>query len=167
MFAIGEQLYRLTPRDEETLLLEPYFRRIDVSIAGASASGFGELFFALDRTLFLKSVVYEFNAVALANWTGFQLISSNAPGNFIHYIDGLDAGAIAGAASPVMVSPSYPAAPAVGSGVMWRQDMSMLVPAGASRIRFTAYRNNTVNVATASCWLTGYLIPPGGIGRGG
>lgn len=159
MFTFGEQLYRTTQRDEETLLVDPVFRFAPGTIAAASASGSVDIPVPLDRSLFVHSFTIELGATALSTWELVFLTLKDRVGATLP-------GAVfaIGNAGQTLVGESQ-ANSGVGAGCRFNRVFQLILPPGISAISCTAQRLVTTNAATFGFGINGYTIPPGRIGR--
>ena len=159
MFFLGNELYRLTARDEETLLVEPYFRRISSTMTPAQAADAREFVYPLDRCLYIDGFQLTLNPAeeALSVAQSFTIGITTQDGSGIANIFSVhdNAGLIGNHASTR------------GAGVSVRlQDRPKLVVPPGLKIRLDLLRSVTTNAYSWRCDLNAYLIPPGRIGRG-
>jgi hypothetical protein len=147
MFALGQQLYRLTDRDRQTTPIENFFRRTTLSIAGGQAANSVNLSWAADRLLYVRSINVRYEAEAGTQWifgatnlfgAGSELIS-------------LKTNNIVGAAVGAMVSEYI--------------DLDLVLPLG-STLNFAAQRVVSAGAGTVRFDIAAYLIPPGSFTRG-
>ena len=163
MFSFGEQLYRLTSRDEETLLVDPFVRVIPVLVAANSTANL-DVPVPKDRLIYVKSVTWlGFGpAGAGAAWQEWQVnlnlfngdptpmkvagVVGNTPLQFLQ-TDGT-----------IVAQPA--------NGICQQtQQVDFMFPAGYSLLRLTASR--IAGTITEECrfYIRGYFLPPGRIGR--
>jgi hypothetical protein len=148
-------LYELTDRDRETLLIEPYFRRVLIDFAIGVDTASGDFITPNDRCLFITHVSWTCFGQAATRWSNARLeINPGLP--TAHVISSF--GSTEG--MPFIVS----GAP-TGQGGSITDDISLVIPAGI-RVAGVLSRIGNTAVAQGRCDLTGYLIPPGTIGRG-
>lgn len=161
MFTIGEQLYRMTPRDEETLLIEPFFRRFQFTVPlGAGVTL--DVTIQRDRAYFLKAVQFNgaSHAGAGAFWSRWRVQVLDGVNAQLEIVD-RDASSVTGR----LLSDGT-----VGTadGQILKQYVSLdtLLPPGCTVVRLSA--NRVLGLADADCVFTvhGYALPPGQIGRG-
>lgn len=162
MFSFGEQLYRLTGRDEETLLIDPFFRWIDLTLAGAATNNSIDVTYPIDRALFIRSVSANLNAPPGAfSWTEWTLQIFNS-----QYPIRLATVALkASGATTIPLASDGALVTAVGQYVTNEVMVDYIFPPGLNTLRFGAGRNGGVADATARILIKGYLLPPGQIGR--
>lgn len=149
MLAFGEQLYRMTVRDEETLKLEPFLRRVDTSIASGAGNVTAAFQLPSDRALYLHSYVVQFAGEALTQYTQWRTNFEDAVSSLSHQIDG-----------------SFPLGLGLGIGFVQKRDIGFVLPPFTRQLTVQVFRSGTpASVAPVSVWVTGYLIPPGRIAR--
>lgn len=156
MFTIGQGLYNLTERDRTTLFVDPFYRQFVVSAGAASLVGAADLNLPLDRALYINSIVFNGAPTALSRWTNFEL------------------NALANSGSTGFLLAKYLGAPligdnslatAVGDGCVINRDLNLVIPPNTNALRFSVTRDVVGNAASCTINLSGFLIPPGGIGR--
>jgi hypothetical protein len=165
MFTFGEQLYRLTQRDEETLLVEDYFRRIDLSITPGNVTAQASLFLPKDRCLYVSKVIFTgFSFAGFAgNWIAWSVnLFDTAAGDTTIAINGSAADT-----RPLIGDGTYgPTALGLGEGVVQSKRIQTVFPPGFAQLNFNAFTTaKPVATATARLFLHAYLLPPGRIGR--
>lgn len=154
MFTLGQDLYRPTLRDEQTLLIEPFWRQFTGSGSTTVLAFFVDL--PRDRALFIQRFVLEGQAAVGELWTRIEVnanfntlthrLWSARNGNIGDGLIGNDAGATPNAIY-------YTDVP-----------LEVVCPPFTERIQVNATKS-AAGAGTISCFITGYLIPPGGIGR--
>lgn len=160
MLTFGESLYRTTTRDEETILLESYNRAASAFIAPASFSGSFEIPVQRDRCLYVDQVFFVGQAVALSNWTSFDLQLIDGLGNVLP--TGL---VVLGGTGCILHGDNAQVPAPAGAQVAINRTLKLVLPAGLSALRFGATRLVGTNGATFVGGLLGYLMPPGQITR--
>jgi hypothetical protein len=158
VITLGQELYRPTIRDERTLLLEPYFKQVQFTIAAASASGVGNIPVALDRSLYLHSftVVGAMGALDQLGFAQVAAVSQAGTLNILFAVNGNATG---------LQGDGQPAAAAAGGAIYFNRMSQILLPPGVVSIQFNATRLNTTNASTLTLLLNSWLVPPGGSGR--
>jgi len=159
MFTFGQGLYRLTERDLETLLVEPYIRSSIRQLAPAQASD--SILFPVpqDRSLYLDcfALNWNFNFEALSVATAFAINLFTQAGTQISLLSIVrDNGGIVGDNAATR-----------GAGAVFGINRAprIILPPGV-QVRMDVSRTGTANAMDYRFDLTGYLIPPGGVGRG-
>lgn len=156
MLTIGQELYSLTSRDLETLLVEPFFRTINANI-GAGASGADTSFnsFGIDRCLYIKNITFDINPGAAQSVT---VVSANADSRIttvaFQPLWKLR-GTLAGDGNVTQFA---------GQTVVFNWNADIILPPGAA-LNCRVERQGTVAAGSYSVSVNGYLIPPGRIGR--
>lgn len=159
MFNFGESLYRLTQRDEETLLIDPFFRVASGSVAAASLFSSVNIAVPIDRSLFIHTLQIALIASALSTWesASVSLIDSNGTA--------LSAGLFAiGGAGSVILGDNQ-ANSGAGLGARINRVLELALPPFISAVRLDVTRLVSTNAATFALGISGYTIPPGRIGR--
>lgn len=159
MFSIGEQLYRLTGRDEETLLVEQFFKTFVASAVGASQVALIVENIPIDRCLFIKQVIFTGNGYAGGNWIR-TLVQLDA-----RFVGGLITVCKRESFSVGLVSDGSNNVVTSGASVVQTYDVDTLYPPGMQSIRLEA--QTPAKAVTADCIfeVSGFLLPPGRIGR--
>lgn len=148
-------LYSLTDRDLETLLIEPYFRRATINLGVGVTEASASFTIPADRVLYLSTVSWTAFAEANTTWTNARLeINPGTP--TAHVISSF--GSTGGL--PFIVS----GAPA-GQGGSISFDVHLALPPGIGVAGVLSRIGATV-AASGRIDITGFLIPPGSIGRG-
>lgn len=160
MFSIGEQLYRLTSRDEETLLVEPFFRSIGFQLVGAAAQAVLLVPIPVDRCLYIKSVTFTGGSYAGGTWSRAQIaVENNALGSGINVVDWTSF--VNG-----LVTDRSNNAVTIGERIVLHQPaVDTLYPPGLTNIRLNAQTPAKAVTADVIFDINGYLLPPGRIGR--
>lgn len=155
MLAIGQDLYRLTSKDEETLLIEPYFRGLTIPVPAAVLSGNAQFQLPFDRCLFFKHGMVRVTpgaaqTAAIVQW---QILSpvSQLVANTLFDVRG------------VLVGDNQAAAVA-GGVVCFNFDAGIVLPPGCI-LQAYMEKSAAANAGFFSAEISGYLIPPGRIGR--
>ena len=158
MFTIGDSLYRLTPRDLEQLLVDPYFRTGTGSILAGVGGGSINTSWPDDRMLWLHSLQLYGDAHAAGAWTNFvvQIFNkANTVQTLRNWSSQSAANGLVGDANQT---------PAAGTDVRIGWNAGILIPPGCG-LSFGATRTGTVNAATFALNINGYLLPAGNFGR--
>lgn len=152
MLTFGEQLYRLTERDEATILIDPFQRAVSaqmgVGVANLVTGPTGQIpNIPVDRSLWIHSIQILGGPEAATAYRelGIQLVRGDGS---LHQL-WLD-NQVNGAA---------------GAGVARYIPVGLALPPGSQSPAVNAVRVGTTGVATVTMWITGYLIPPGRIVR--
>lgn len=161
MLSFGEQLYRPTAKDEETLLVEPLFRELTVLIPGASQLALWVLPIPIDRSLYIERVScqgfsYVYAGNGWAEW--FVQLDARFAGGLITVCNRGNGGF-----NPLIsdgVAANAPNAPFTQT-----VDVKTVYPPGMATVRFNASTPAKAVDASVSFTISGYLIPPGRIGR--
>jgi hypothetical protein len=163
MLNLGAQLYQLTERDRATLGIEPFFRSLSLTAVGAATSGYGTITWPRDRALYIKKATAFFaNPPGAFNWTEFAVGAGSTDTSTQHvlYVRGHPSSAVA------MPGDDMTSPPAAGVGVVVSTpNLDLILPPGINLMSFTGYRNGGVANGDFTVYVTGYLIPPGQIGR--
>jgi hypothetical protein len=158
MFSFGEQLYRPTIRDEQTLLVDSFFRSFTVNygIGVGNVSTFIQI--PKDRAFYLHQLQFNLTAVAADTWTVIAVtLFNNDNSVFLArlLILGDTAGLIGDNASTRGIN--------VGPNI--NKTFGLVVPPSTS-IEVAMTRTGGLAAATAPIFsVAGYLLPPGGIAR--
>jgi len=159
VITFGHDLYRLTSRDEETLLVDPYFRSITVNVATLTTGGTGLLAPPQDRAYMLNRLVVRGASMVGASWQRFQLLTQGG-GSATHVLwDVIDENA-----NGLTGDNAAPPA-AAGQTVIIGANLNLLIPPGLQLLAQVSRNAAPVAAGLATFWLTGFLVPPGGIGR--
>jgi hypothetical protein len=150
MFAIGEQLYRLTTRDEETLLVDPFVRAAAGVVIPAGTQADCSIFLPKDRMFFLHTVDVTLAISALTTYATDDITVSL-----------LDAAGVA----TVFSRPMQAVTAAAGVGYSRIDRVQLILPPGTGSVRLNVIRSGTTNAANFNLRLVGYLLPPGRFGR--
>lgn len=159
MFNFGEILYRLTPRDEKTLLVDPYFRDSGVQTinAGVTQQTYNYTV-PVDRCLYLHDVIVALEPIAASIWQFISVTVADAAGRvgtvatrrcFLGLADDNVGGNVGG----------------VGKGVMITLNCRLVLPPQISQLQVNVSRDTSANAGSFVSKVSGYVIPPGGIGR--
>lgn len=161
MFSVGEQLYRLTARDEETLLVEPFFRRFSFTIVGAAQAGLVVVPIPIDRCIYIKKLRFTgASYVAARTWSdwlveldarfvgGLITVAASGNGNFSEL---LSTGVGTGGGANAVVEQSV--------------DVDTIFPPGMQTIRFNAFTPPKAVDAFFTFEISAYFLPPGRFGR--
>lgn len=155
MFAIGQETYRLTARDEQTLLVEPFFRKVVTNITGGVPGAGGVIQIPRDRSLYLNSFSFQGSPGAANFWTDLIVWANIKASSQFHTLWQF-------AASQLVPNNAVASVADQRGGFNVRMDL--VLPPGID-IVFQANRNPFASAANYEFNLTGYLIPPGMIGR--
>lgn len=148
MLSFGEQLYRMTPRDEETLKLEPFFRQAVANIGAIVPAAAVSFVLPADRSFYLHSVSWQGQPDGTTIWeTGVIELVDADPTIRQRAASVLNGDRASARAALLYVQPE------------------LIVPPATRQVNLSLNRSVTTAAASAIFWLTGYLIPPGGIGR--
>jgi hypothetical protein len=166
MFRFGDQLYRMTSRDEETLLIEPFYRQIFITVPlGGTARG--EITVPPDRALYVGHVFafLDPQAGVGAHWHAWQLNGASSPIG-APLVEPVQIVTInAGLATQRLLSDRQNGVTGDGAIIAHDVTVDFVFPPGIQRLVFDAFRTAGTGPAVARCWVRGYLIPPGRIGR--
>lgn len=159
MFTFGEQLYRPTGRDEETLLVVPMIRSPQFTLAAASAIGTFDMPIPADRMLFLHSFSLALNGVALSTWTQARLLIYDRSGAVIigNIWEAVEVGGLVGEGQ-VSVS-------GAGKNVNIVKIMQIALPPGIGGLRIEVTRSGTTNAVNWGFNTMAFTVPPGMFGR--
>ncbi len=154
MFTIGQELYRLTNRDEETLLIEPFFRTLIANIpAGVGASGVS-FSVPIDRCLYLGMCSLRMTPGAAQRMISVFMELQNTAAVVFQKIWEVN-GDLTG---------DYNAASVLGTTVSFNLYPQIILPPG-STLRVSGEKLPVANAGIVNATVSGYLIPPGRIGR--
>lgn len=159
VFSFGEQLYRPTLRDEQTLLIEPFARLINITIPIGPSTVNQLLVPPLDRCLFIESLVIVGIPGVADTIIGFDVnqgdpVFGSQPLRVFEVFDGngligTNASSVSGPGKEIVISlPNF----------------NHLFPPRSS-VGFDVNRDNAAVISTVQINLYGYLLPPGGMGR--
>ncbi len=156
MLNFGEQLYRLTQRDEETLLLDFQLTQTVVTVGAGITNAFVDMQVPRDRALYVHRLTVYTPGAALSVPTGFswQAVVAGVPVGDIWAIVQSD-----GLKGDRQISTLT-----AGLEKTWNLDYRGVLPPGLN-YRFRATRTNSTNPVQFFVSMHGYLIPPGRIGR--
>ncbi len=154
MLNFGQDLYRLTARDEETLLVEPYFRAVAANIGAGLVSATATFITPLDRCLYLHSVMTLANPGATHTWSIISVLIGS-PDGVVSQVLSDRRGLLTGDGNAAAVG---------GTTVSFRDDLRILLPPGV-RVLVFCEKNAATNAAFFTANVHGYLVPPGQIGR--
>lgn len=147
MFNFGDQLYRLTGRDLETLLVEPYFRQATGTIVSLAPAGSVTFPVPLDRCLYIHSL----------SWIAGARSGSAYSAYFAEFYD----------TANILVGQFFAdeIAGVLGQGFIRHQLLDLVLPPQTARIQLQFNSGSVAATSSISANLAGYLIPPGRIGR--
>lgn len=155
MFQIGEKLYNLTERDRSTLYVDSFFRSITATIPALSDTGEALLPIELDKALYINNFTLIGDGVALNTWTTLSLRAVSTSGVVYRLGTFLSAALIGDNATTS----------GAGVNVVINRNLGLIVPPNTRSISLSAARSGNTNAATATLAISGFLLPPGGIGR--
>lgn len=162
MFTFGEQLYRLTSRDEETLLVEPYVRQFRFDATAAATTTF-DVPIAVDRIFYIDTVIANLAAPGGvgAQWQGWQINLITLPSDPVNQ---LVVGNV-GMPTQLLQSDGTITPTPVNAFILQTKVVKFAFPPGYRTMRFTVARVAGVAPIQAEFFLTGYTLPPGRVGR--
>ena len=155
MFQIGEKLYNLTDRDRSTLYVDSFFRSVTATIPALADSGEALLAVPLDRSLYINNFTLIGDGIALNTWTTLSIRAVSDAGVVYRLGTFL---------SPALIGDNATTS-GPGVNVVINKHLGLLVPPNTKSISLLAARTGNTNAATATLAISGYLVPPGGIGR--
>jgi hypothetical protein len=155
MFQVGEKLYNLTERDRSTLYVDSFFRSATVTIAALSDTGEALLAVPLDRALYINNFTLIGDGVALSTWTTLSIRAVSDAGVVYRLGTFLSAALVGDNASTS----------GAGVNVVINRLLGLIIPPNTKSISLSAARSGNTNAATATIAISGFLLPPGGIGR--
>lgn len=159
MLTIGQELYSPTLRDLQTLQLEPFNRAIGSQIPAAQVSGSVDILVPADRAMWLHAFTLLGQPTALSTWQQFSFALLDRGGNV------LPSGLVVFGGVGCTLQGDNCGAGVAGAAVAINRLSGIVIPPSVSALRLTASRAVTTNPADFVLAVTGYLIPPGGIGR--
>lgn len=158
MFNFGESLYRLTRRDEQTLLVDPFFRdsgTVSLNIGVANLTYNYSV--PVDRALYLHDVIIALEPTVGTTWQFVSVTVADAAGRV---------GTVGTRRSATgLVSDNDTAAGGIGKGVMITIPARLVLPPQINQLQINVSRDTSAAIATIVAKVSGYIIPPGGIGR--
>lgn len=157
MLTVGQGLYNLTQRDLSTLFVDSFFREVGSTIAAGTDAGEVVLQIPVDRCLWLGHVHFQGSAAALSTWTSIAMTLTSTSGTF-YRVFRMESGSAG-------VLGDNSTASGAGGVCSVNRSFNLLLPPNTQSIRFAMARIGSTNPATWVANCSGYLIPPGGIGR--
>lgn len=146
MISFGQQLYRLTSRDLETLQVEPFFRTVAGTIVSNAPAGSVEFRLPLDRALYVHSLIWNGGLRSGSSYSAIRASFSDG-GNFVQ-------GQIFEQEFDTLLTT-----------FAQTRVLELLVPPQSGKIQLTFLNAAVPATATITGTICGYLIPPGAIGR--
>lgn len=158
MFSFGEILYRLTARDEKTLLVDPYFRDSGIQTLNiGTANQTYNFTVPVDRCLYLHDVNVALEPTVGTIWQFFSVTVADAGGRVGTV--GVRR-AVAG-----LIGDNESGVGAAGKGVMITIPVRLVLPPQIDKLQINVSRDTSAQITTFVSKISGYIIPPGGIGR--
>lgn len=157
MFSIGQQLYELTDKDQQTLFVDPFFRTVSVTIPALSNNGDAIFNLPLDRALWISSLIIRFDNASVSTWHSAQAYVTNTVGNRFQIFDS------AGNATSILNGDYQNGG--VGTSFSINRQLDLLIPPQTSSLIVGTSRTGNTNPVNFVAYVAGYLLPPGRVGR--
>lgn len=162
MPSLPESVYRLTPKDETGLLLEPYFRSTTIVLAATEGSRFVLFNTPVDRCLLLNELVVDLEQDSTTIWGRIRLAALNQQNTVRQVVWGI--GGTSGI--PNIVPPNVAVGAATNIGGIVSHSLDLLFPPGAQP-EWDVQRFGTItNPVAVRLSVSGYLVPTGTVARG-